>query len=70
VSSSMFEHSTVVPVNPVESTVDTRYVNGEMRYMKIQKRGISDGLASTLDFQSVIVSDTEPADHLPVEDQA
>lgn len=66
----MSEHSTVVPVNPVESTLDTRYVNGEMRYMKIQKRGISDGLASTLDFQSVIVSDTEPADHLPVEDQA
>jgi hypothetical protein len=44
----MLEHSAVPPDSPVESTAETRYVNGETRYMKIQKRGNADGLARTL----------------------
>lgn len=35
------------PETPVESIAETRYVNGETRYMKIQKRGILSGVART-----------------------
>lgn len=71
-SHSILEHSTEVPVRPVESTDDTKYVNGDTRFMKIQKRGISEDFASTLEIQSELlpINYQIPADSLPVEDQA
>lgn len=38
-SSSTDSQTTLVPDTAVESIADTRYVNGETRYMKIQKPG-------------------------------
>src|SRR5271155_6142580 len=46
---SFTAHSTFVLATAVESIPEIRYVNGETRYMKIQKPGNAVGLARTLD---------------------
>lgn len=48
VNNSMEEHSTVVWATPTDNTALTIYVNGEMRYMKIQKPGRALGVTRTL----------------------
>ena len=43
-ASSRSEHSTFRPPSIVDTTPVTQYVKGETRYMKIQKRGICEGV--------------------------
>uniref|UniRef100_A0A1Y1NI02 Uncharacterized protein n=1 Tax=Photinus pyralis TaxID=7054 RepID=A0A1Y1NI02_PHOPY len=46
-SNSLAAQITLVLATPVDNMPDTRYVNGETRYMKIQNRGRVSGVART-----------------------
>jgi hypothetical protein len=66
----MPEHWTVVPDRPTDSTADTRYVKGDIRYMKIQKPGRAVGDTKTLKLKVRNITHLTSGNNLPAEHQA